>query len=453
MLKGVSIAFRVVLCLLVIGAGIGVRNKLVSMKKPPKQSGNAERALRVEIQKVSFQDVQKIIEGRGEVRSKDTLSISPEVSGRIVRVHPKLESGEIIDAGEVLFEIDARDYQARFDESQASIAQLTSIVERLEKQFEIDKERLKTYSRSKKLAEDEYIRVRKLYTEQKVGTQSQVDNAEMMFNNSNDLYDQLSKALDLFPNQILEAKSNLASVTSMATLARTSLERTKVSVPFNARVKEVQVEQGQYVSPGAPILTLADDSVLEITIPLDSKDARQWIQFDESQANSGMAWFNGLVQVPVNVYWTESRDEYMWKGMLHRVEKFDPITRHLSVIVRLSGMDSVKPIKGTMPLVEGMFCFIEFPGHVVRNAVKVPTEAVGFEKDEDGYQQLYIAAKSEDNVYRLKTIKVKESHISGDYSYITEGLNDGDYIITTRLINPLENILLATELIDFEETD
>lgn len=453
MLRFVSIAFRAGLCLAIIGAGVLIQKTLVSMKKPPEQSGNAERAIRVEVQKVSFQDVQKTITGHGEVRSKDTVSIAPEVGGRIVRIHPKLESGEIIPAREVLFEIDPRDYQARYDESQSSIAQLTSAVARLEKQFQIDEQRLKTYDRSKTLAKDEYERVKKLYTEQKVGTQSQVDNAEMMSNNSNDSYDQLSQALDLFPIRIQEAKSNLASVTSMATLAKTSLERTKVTVPFDARVKEVQVEEGQYVSPGSPILTLADDSVLELSIPLDSKDARQWIQFDETHANSEMAWFRGLVQVPVSVHWTEGDGEFIWSGMLHRVEKFDPQTRHLSVVVRLAGTDSVRPLLGNMPLVEGMFCKVEIPGHIVQNTVKVPTEAVGFEIDENGYQHLHIAAESEDSVYRLKTVKVKQSHIDGDYSYITEGLNDGDFIITTRLINPLENSLLNAELMEFEETD
>jgi len=453
MLKGVSIAFRAGLCVLIIGAGVGVQKQLKSMKKPPGQSENAERAVRVEVQKVTFQDVQKIIESTGEVRSKDTLSIAPEVAGRVVQIHPKLETGEIIPAGEVLFEIDPRDYQARFDESQASIAQLTSTVSRLEKQFEIDRDRLKTYKRSKQLSEDEYKRVRSLYEEQKVGTQSQVDNAEMMFNNTNDSYDQLSQSLDLFPIRIQEAKSNLASITSMATLAQTSLERTKVSVPFDARVKEVQVEKGQYVSPGAPILTLADDSVLEIAISLDSQDARQWIRFDDTQSNSELAWFKGLVQVPVNVHWSESRDEYAWKGLLHRVEKFDPQTRKLSVIVRVLGTDSVRPSKGAMPLVEGMFCNIDIPGHVVRNTVKVPTEAVGFEKDDAGFQSIYVASESEDSVYRLKTVKVRASHISGNFSYLTEGLSEGEFIITTRLINPLENVLLATEVINFEETD
>jgi multidrug efflux pump subunit AcrA (membrane-fusion protein) len=449
MLRVVSIGFRALVCVLVIVIGVGILFGLKSMRKPPAQSGKAERTLRVQVEKVRFQDVRVTVTGMGEVRSKDILSIAPEVSGRIVQIHPKLEVGEIIPAGEVLFEIDPRDYQARYDESQANISQLTSIVSRLKKQFKIDEERLKTYKRSKKLSEDEYGRVKKLYTEQKVGTQSQVDNAEMMFNNSNDLYDQLSQALDLFPIRIQEAESNLASVTSMSMLAKTSLERTKVSVPFAARVKTVQVEQGQYVTPGAPVVSLADDSVLEISIPLGSENARKWIQFDDSQTKTGLAWFNGLLQVPVNVHWEGNT----WTGLLHRVEKFERQTDQLYVVVRLLGTEAVNPVEGHMPLVEGMFCNVEIPGQVVQNVVQVPSEAVGFEKDEQGYQHIFVASESEDGVYRLKTTRVLESHKKGDYSYISEGLNDGDYVITTRLINPLENILLTTEVIEFEETD
>ncbi len=43
---------------------------------------------------------------------------------------------------------------------------------------------------------------------------------------------------------------------------------------------------------------------------------------------------------------------------------------------------------------------------------------------------------------RLKTVPVEVARVEGDAAYVKEGLNPGDIVITTRLIDPLENALL-----------
>ena len=43
---------------------------------------------------------------------------------------------------------------------------------------------------------------------------------------------------------------------------------------------------------------------------------------------------------------------------------------------------------------------------------------------------------------RLKTIPVKVARTEGEHIYISEGLEEGDTVLTTRLIDPLENTLL-----------
>jgi len=43
----------------------------------------------------------------------------------------------------------------------------------------------------------------------------------------------------------------------------------------------------------------------------------------------------------------------------------------------------------------------------------------------------------------LKTVSVEVAKTDGEYAYVTGGINPGDTVITTRLIDPLENALLA----------
>ena len=42
----------------------------------------------------------------------------------------------------------------------------------------------------------------------------------------------------------------------------------------------------------------------------------------------------------------------------------------------------------------------------------------------------------------MKTVQVTVAKISGDVAFITGGLSNGDRVIITRLVDPLENTLL-----------
>lgn len=444
---------RAIACVVIIVVSMAIAGGLRAMRKPPVQAEVTERPMRVDALEAVYEDVQVQIPGFGEVRSRDTVNIAPEVPGRIVEIHPRLEVGEIIPAGEVLFRIDPRNYEARAEDTAATVTQLKNTLERLHKEYEIDKRRLNTLLRNRELARDEYDRVKNLYERDQVGTQSRVDQAEMALNAANDAADQLSQVVDLFPIRIQEAQGGLASAEAMERLTTADLDRTTVRAPFDARIKRVSLEAGQYVSPGVNVLTLADDSVLEISVPLNSREARNWLEFDTRPAASTKAWFSELKRVPVEIFWTEDQGNNTWLGELHRVERFDEQTRTLTVAVRVQGADVVSRKNGHLPLVEGMFCRVNIPGKVAERVVAVPAEAIGFDRDPDGYRTAYVAVTGDDERPRLHSIKVKESHIDGAYLYIGEGVEEGDVIITTRLINPLENRLLDIELVSCEETD
>ena len=79
---------------------------------------------------------------------------------------------------------------------------------------------------------------------------------------------------------------------------------------------------------------------------------------------------------------------------------------------------------------------------------------MSFDREASGYRTVYIAVKDpETGEHRLKSRPVKESHISGEFVYLSDGLAEGELVITTRLINPFENILLEIEEPLPEETD
>lgn len=383
------VLISIVISIIVLFIGVMGMAMLARLKTPPAEAKNGERPLRVEALQVEQEDVPVFIAGHGEVKALNVVSIAPEVPGKIVKIHPRLEVGEIIPKGEVLFKIDPKDYMTI---------------------RKISRKRLKILKRNHELAKKEYERVRILLNKNNVGTQTGVESAEKAMLSAADLTNQIS--------QVLET-------------AETNLERCEVRAPFNARIKSVSLEKGQYVTPGQNIITLADDSVLEIQVPLDSRDVRKWLRFNVEKTNRKTAWFASLEQVPCKIRWTENNSGQTWDGQLHRVVKFDQQTRTLTVAVRVDAETALKKNPQFLPLVDGMFCSVKILGKTMHNVFRVPRQAVSFENT------VYIAIGN-----RLKTVPVKVARMEGEYAYVADGLNAGDMVITTRLIDPLENALL-----------
>jgi len=237
--------------------------------------------------------------------------------------------------------------------------------------------------------------------------------------------------LELSPIQIREAENSLASTRAKLTTTKSRLERCEIKAPFDGRVKEVSLEKGQYVAPGAHVITLANDAILEIQVPLDSQDASKWLRFSNEQSLKRTAWFNGLEKVGCKIYWTESSNDHSWEGTLHRVVRFDQQTRTLTVAIRIEAQNAVSTIDHRLPLVEGMFCSIEIPGRTLRNVFVLPRWSVSFENS------VYLSVNN-----RLKTVPVEVARIEGERAFVSAGLSPGDEVIITRLVDPLENSLL-----------
>ncbi len=421
---------RAVICALILAVGVGGFIALAGLKKPPAEAENGERPMRVEVLKVASQSIPVTISGFGQVRALNSVNISAQVAGQVTAVHPRLEVGEVISQGELLFEIDSRDYAAAVAQSRAEAAQLASAVERLKKQAAIDGERLKTLERSRVLARAEFDRVNNLYLQHQVGTRSAVDRAEQAYNAAADQADQMAQAVALYPIRIKESRSSLAAARARLNRARANLDRCRVAAPFTGRLTLAAAEQGQYVSPGPVLVTMADDTVLEIQVPLDSRDVRQWLRFVQGDKPSAGAWFGQPEAVACRIRWTEDKLGHAWQGRLHRVVAFDQKTRTVTVAIRIAA-DAVHRQTGGLPLVAGMFCAVEIPGRTLERAIQVPRAAVSFKNT------VFTAVDQ-----RLKTVAVSVARIDGDFAYITGGLADGDSVITTRLVDPLENTLL-----------
>ncbi|MGA0368869.1 MAG: efflux RND transporter periplasmic adaptor subunit, partial [Kiritimatiellia bacterium] len=316
-------------------------------------------------------------------------------------------------------------------EAQASVSRLEAGLELIRIQEASNREQLQLAERSRDLARKEFERARRLSEEGQAVSEAVVESSERSLTQAETQVLQLRQALALVPGQILETESGLKAARAGVEQARLQLARTAIRSPLSGRIVLAQVEQAEVLQPGQMIFEIAEDSRLEIEVPVTAADLRNWIPFAQNPSPALRGWFAPLLPVPVEIRWSESSSEALWEGELNRIVRFDATTRTAMLAVRIPEEKLITHATG-LPLSEGMFCQVRIPGKELKQVFAVPRSAVTF----DNKCYLYVDG-------RLKTVEVSVARSEGDITYISGGIQPGDQVIITRLVAPLEGVKLV----------
>lgn len=88
------------------------KNTETALERPPAP---------VTVAQAVSQDVPVYIDAVGKIAAREVVSIQPQVSGRIGQIH--FTDGADVRAGQLLFSIDPRPYQAQLDQAEANLSQ------------------------------------------------------------------------------------------------------------------------------------------------------------------------------------------------------------------------------------------------------------------------------------------------------------------------------------------
>jgi multidrug resistance efflux pump len=225
----------------------------VKMKPAPELALNYNPARLVELQALSKQEVAPETLGFGRVEPKHVWQAVSEVSGRLVYRHPQLETGRLLPKDTLLLEIDPLEYQLKLAQAQANLNATQTKLTRIDKEARNLATSLQTEQKKLSLVEQEYQR-QQILKEKNLISLSAIENQQQALLTQQKLVHDLESAFELLPDDTKVTVAQMSVDQAQLEDAQRQLDKTRLLLPFDARIAEVNVEQDQVVTLGSLML-------------------------------------------------------------------------------------------------------------------------------------------------------------------------------------------------------
>ena len=402
----------------------------VSFKKAPGVKPDVDNRPLVETYLIQNKQIQPSVTGYGKVQPKETWDAVAEVSGRIVYRHPELEKGKSLLAGTEILRIDPLDYQLKLAQAKSDLtsakAELDKLLlekSKLENSLNIEQRRLGIMSKELKRKED-------------LNKTGAVSNSVLEQERQNVLAQEqkvldIETSLNLVPNNQEVAKASIQVAESRVKEAQRKLEKTKVVLPFDARIASVNIERDQVVSEREVMVQAHRWNLMEIPTQISMSDMRALINHvDQSPLQAGQMPDISRLNLNADVILYVGDQQIHWQGQVTRVgESIDTQGNSIVLMVEVSQGKRFKPgVKP--PLINQMYVEVVISGQA-NELLVVPSEAIRGE-------QVYIFDKEA----KLEKRPVEVGLVMGAWTVIDSGLNPGEKVITNDLIPAVSGISL-----------
>lgn len=375
---------QIVLPMVVLAVGVGVAALLLYSRAPIEQVDRTPAAPRVSVLEVGPESVRLSVETHGTVAPRTESELIPQVSGQVTAVSPALVSGGFFAKGDVLLEVDDRDYRTTLERARATLVRRESEYERARKDL---------------------ARIRKLH-ERNVASDSQVDDAV---------------------NDEKVANAALREARAALDQARRDLDRTRVTAPFDGRVREESVGVGQYVNAGAPVARVYAIDYAEVRLPVPDRE----LAFLELP---GIAPSDDASRPVVRLHASFAGREHTWEGRVVRTEgEIDPRSRMVHVGARVDdpyGTSDQKP-----PLAVGLFVRAEISGREMGAVTVLPRAAI------QGEDRVWVV--DEDDRLRSRTVEILKA--DRRRVLVGSGLGAGERVVVSPLPAPIEGMTVRPD--------
>jgi len=265
---------KILLPILLLGCGIGVFAYLTMTRAEQPTTQVQERVWRVAVMEAQPETLAPTLMLYGRVESPNVLKAAAPAEAVVQQVLVK--EGEQVRQGQLLLQLDQRDFLPRLDQSKAEVAQLEADIAGERQRHQRDKQALQQEQEIQRLAQAAVTRAEQL-KKQNMGSESALDEARQ--NAARQALVVISREFDLTNHETRLDQLQARLLQARARLRETELEleRSRVSAPFDGVVSEVAVAPGDRVRKADVMLQMYAPQTLEVRarIPAPYRDELQ----------------------------------------------------------------------------------------------------------------------------------------------------------------------------------
>lgn len=363
-----------ILILLVLG--VGGMGLLSALAPQPEEADEAPSGLSVFAEAITERDLTLTVEAQGTVEPKQEITLSPQVSGRIAYISPDFIDGGFIRKGQVLVRLEDADYELAVTRARSAVASAQQRLAREQAEAEIARQ----------------------------------DLADLGIENATPLARR--------EPQLAEAQAALDSAQAQLAEAQLGLSRTVIYAPFSGRVRERNVDFGQFISPGGSLGRIFSTDVVEVALAITDEQMGRLglpLAFAASPENPGPA-----VTFTADV----GGMPRIWKGRVARTSAaLDPRTRLIDVIAELKDPYGEGSDNGT-PMAPGLFVNAAIEGRSLENVIVVPRS--GLRGDDSVF-----VGNPKKGTLSIRTVNV--IHSDRDGAYVSSGVRPGELAVVSPI--------------------
>lgn len=376
-------------------------------KNKSSQKGDMEAAkvaISVETQKIIPETIEQYSNISSKVKANNEVSVQPKISGTVKKVYVSL--GDIVKAGDVLFEIDDTDLRFQVEQAEASLVLAQANHERniggsLETQVVQQQSAVNTYEIQYNDLVKDLENTKTLYAKGAVSKQ-ELDNLQSSVDKAKLQFDTALQDLRLTKEKIAKEtkKSGKASILQAQVAldnARTQLGYTKVKAEIDGVISACDITEGSTVSTQIAAMKIANMDKVKLSFNIS-----------DDIINRVSAGSKAYITI-------SSASDTLYEGTVTNISPVaDSQTMMYPVEIYIDNPDyHIKP---------GMFASIKLVLSNKENTILVPLNAVIEENNEK-----FVYTVDKNNIAH-KTIV--ETGIKNDTSIeIVKGVEAGDQVV------------------------
>lgn len=357
------------------------------------QQAQVQKA-QVKAMKVIRRDTPLASEYAGHLVGTEEVKVQSKVSGNVVEKY--IVGGQYVEAGQLLYQIDSRQYQSAVLRAQADLAQAEAVLQ----------QSIATYNNSlTDLRRNEQLFKESAIPEQAVTTQAAKVRADEA-----------------------TCEANEAAIYACQAALRTAqenLDDTKIYAPMSGQLGVDDVSIGTFVSSGQTnLVTIGAPDPIFVQFSISESDYLHFMTVQNMQSDHN----------PIDVTITLSDGkEYPFEGRIVEVDR--ELANNTGSLI----MKALFPNPSGL-LMPGMFARVKLTGEVIPNAILVPQRSV---------QQLlgksFVMVVGKDNKSEARTVELGDQ--IGSYFVVNSGISTDDTVVVEGLTNLREGIELDVKTV------